>query len=90
MLYIAEMKFASIKSERTASALFARRRLTRSCHWLYRRRDDFTKAHRPSVLKKLCDDGAVAAFGDSLSKYVLRFLKFADTLADCELGAAMG
>ena len=28
--------------------------------------------------------------GDTLSKYVLRFIKYEDTIADRELGAAMG
>ena len=59
-----EDELVSIESERAVSALFARRRLPRSYHWLYRRSDDFTKAHMPSVLDKLCDDGAIFALGD--------------------------
>ena len=57
-------ELVSIESERAVAALFARRRLPRSYHWLYRRSDDFTKAHMLSVLDKLCDDGAIWALGD--------------------------
>ena len=63
-----EDELVSIESERAVSALFARRRLPRSYHWLYRRSDDFTKAHMPSVLDKLCDDGAIFALGDGTWK----------------------
>ena len=35
-------------------------------------------------------DPASRPAGDTLSKYVLRFIKYEDTLADRELGAAMG
>lgn len=63
-----EDELVSIESERAVSALFARRRLPRSYHWLYRRSDDFTKAHMPSVLDKLCDDGAISALGDGTWK----------------------
>ena len=58
----------SIESERAVSALFARRRLPRSYHWLYRRSDDFSQAHMPSVLDKLCDDGTISALGDGTWK----------------------
>ena len=60
----------SIESERAVSTLFARRRLPRSYHWLYLRSDDFTKAHMPSVLDKLCDDEVIAALGDGTWKQV--------------------
>lgn len=63
-------ELVSIESERAVSTLFARRRLPRSYHWLYRRSDDFTKAHMPSVLDKLCDDGVIAALGDGTWKQV--------------------
>ena len=65
-----EDEFASIESERAVSALFARRRLPRSYHWLYRRSDDFAQAHMPSVLDKLCDDGTIFALGDGTWKLV--------------------
>ena len=58
----------SIESEREISALFARRRLPRSYHWLYRRSDDFAQVHMPSVLDKLCDDGTILALGDGTWK----------------------
>lgn len=61
-------ELVSIESERAVSALFARRRLPRSYHWLYRRSDDFTKAHMPSVLDKLGDDGAISTLGDGTWK----------------------
>ena len=35
-------------------------------------------------------DPEARSVGDTLSKYVLRFIKYEDTLADRELGAAMG
>ena len=58
----------SIESERAVAALFARRRLPRSYHWLYRRSDDFAQAHMPSVLDRLCDDGTISALGDGTWK----------------------
>jgi len=58
----------SIESERAVSALFARRRLPRSYHWLYRRSDVFSQAHMPSILDKLCDDGVISALGDGTWK----------------------
>ena len=61
-------ELVSIESERAVSALFARRRLPRSYHWLYRRSDDFSQAHMPSVLDKLCDDGTISALGDGTWK----------------------
>ena len=61
-------ELVSIESERAVSVLFARRRLPRSYHWLYRRSDDFTKAHMPSVLNKLCDDEVITALGDGTWK----------------------
>ena len=58
----------SIESERNVSLLLAQHRLPRSYHWLYRRSDDFTRVHMPSVLDKLCDDGAISALGDGTWK----------------------
>ncbi len=58
----------SIESERNVSLLLAQHRLPRSYHWLYRRSDEFTRAHMPSVLDKLCDDGAIFARGDGTWK----------------------
>ena len=63
-------ELVSIESERAVSALFARRRLPRSYHWLYRRSDDFSQAHMPSILDKLCDDGTILALGDGTWKLV--------------------
>lgn len=54
----------SIESERSVSTLFARRRLPRSYHWLYTRSDDFARAHLPTVIDSLCDQGRIAANGD--------------------------
>ena len=61
---IAEESIVSIESERSVSALFARRRLPRSYHWLYTRSDDFARAHLPTVIDGLCEQGQVAANGD--------------------------
>lgn len=43
----------------------------------------------PSTMVPKMDDGARRP-GDTLSKYVVRFIRFEDTLEDRELGAAMG
>lgn len=61
---VAEDGIISIESERSVSALFARRRLPRSYHWLYTRSDDFARAHLPTVIDGLCEQGQVAANGD--------------------------
>ena len=59
-----EKSFVSIESERSVAALFARRRLPRSYHWLYSRCDDYARANLPTVIDGLCEQGQVAANGD--------------------------
>ena len=54
----------SIESELAVAALIAQHELPRSFHWLYKRSDDFTRAHMPSVIDRLCDQGKIAANGD--------------------------
>ena len=54
----------SVESERGVTALFEQRKLPRSYHWLYKRSDDFARAHMPTVIDSLCDQGKIAANGD--------------------------
>jgi len=61
---IEESNLVSVESERGVAALFAQRRLPRSYHWIYKRSDDFARAHLPTVLDCLCEQGRVAANGD--------------------------
>lgn len=60
----AEENLTSIESERGVAALFAQRRLPRSYHWLYKRSDDYARAHMPTVIDGLCETGNIAANGD--------------------------
>ena len=76
-----EDKLATIESEREVSALLSQRRLPRTYHWLYKRSDDYVRAHLPSVLDKLCDDGVISA-EHSLPTVMRRRTKFVGQVAE--------
>ena len=82
-------ELVSVESERAVAALFARRRLPRSYHWLYTRSDDFARAHMPSVLDRLCDDGTISAFGDGTWKLADAPKELADESEAIASGAAV-